>query len=45
MKCGAKTFAWSLGRTKEETASMLRRISFEGNTYADCGWSKEQIEM
>ena len=30
--------------SKSETATLLRKVSFEGNTYADCGWSKEQIE-
>ncbi len=28
-----------------ETATLLRRISFEGNGYFDSGWSKEQIEV
>lgn len=44
-KCGAQTFAWSVDRNSEETASLLRRVSFEGNTYEDCGWSKKQIVM
>lgn len=44
-KCGAKSFVWSVDRIKEETASVLRRVSFEGNSYADCGWSEEQIEI
>lgn len=43
-KCGAKSFVWSVERFREETATMLRRVSFEGNTYHDSGWSKEQIE-
>lgn len=44
--CGAITFPWSpFSGLREETATMLRRISFEGNTYADCGWSREQIEV
>ena len=42
---GAKTFVWSVNRVEEETATMLRRVSFEGNSYADCGWSKQQIQM
>lgn len=42
-KCGARSFDWSVGRPREETATLLRRVSFEGNTYADCGWSKTQI--
>lgn len=43
--CGAVTFPWSAfsGR-REETATLLRKVSFEGNAYADCGWAKEQIE-
>lgn len=45
-KCGAKSFVWSeYSGLREETATLLRRVSFEGNTYADCGWSKEQIEV
>ena len=45
-KCGAKTFVWSeYSNRSEETATLLRRVSFEGNTYSDCGWSKEQIEV
>jgi len=43
--CGADTFVWSVNRVGEETAAMLRRISFEGNTYEDAGWSKLQIEI
>ena len=43
---GASTFAWSQNSgDEEEVATMLRRLSFEGNTYADCGWAKEQIEV
>lgn len=45
-KCGAKSFIWSeYSGLHEETATLLRRVSFEGNTYSDCGWSKEQIEV
>ena len=44
-KCGARTFVWSVDRNNEETATLLRRVSFEGNTYEDAGWSKEQIEI
>jgi len=43
--CGANSFVWSINRVSEETAAMLRRISFEGNTYEDCGWSKRQVEV
>lgn len=47
-KLGASTFTWALPiftctKNHEETATMLRRLSFEGNSYADCGWIKEQI--
>lgn len=45
-KCGAKSFVWcEYSGLREETATLLRRVSFEGNTYFDCGWSKEQIEV
>ena len=45
-KCfGASTFFWSqFSGLQEETAALLRRVSFEGNSYADSGWAKEQIE-
>lgn len=46
MKCGAITFPWSGFSDKFEiTATMLRRISFEGNTYESSGWSKRQIDV
>lgn len=45
-RMGATTFIWSrCSGSWEETATLLRRVSFEGNTYADCGWSKAQIEV
>ena len=45
-ECGAKTFIWSeYSGLMEETATLLRKVSFEGNTYSDCGWSKQQIEI
>lgn len=45
-KCGAATFPWSTySGLHEETATLLRRVSFEGNTYADSGWAKAQIEV
>ena len=45
-KCGAKSFVWSeYSGLGEETATLFRRVSFEGNTYSDCGWAKEQIEI
>ena len=44
-KCGMATFPWGrYSGDSEHTATLRRRVSFEGNTYADCGWSKEQIE-
>ena len=44
--CGAVTFPWSaFSGHREETATLLRKVSFEGNTYADSGWSREQIEI
>lgn len=43
--CGARGFVWSVDFPKAETATMLRRLSFEGNTYADAGWAKEQVEV
>ncbi len=45
-ECGAKSFVWSeYSGLREETATLLRRVSFEGNAYTDCGWAKEQIEV
>lgn len=42
----AKSFVWSeYSGLHEETATLLRRVSFEDNTYADSGWSKEQIDI
>ena len=46
MKLGAQSFVWSdSSGSSEITATMLRRISFEGNTYESSGWSKQQIEI
>ena len=43
---GASSFVWSSNSGAPEiTATVLRRISFEGNTYEDSGWSKQQIEI
>ena len=43
--CGASTFYWSeFSGLQEETATLLRKVSFEGNSYESSGWSKEQIE-
>ena len=45
-RMGAQSFVWSSNSGASEiTATMLRRISFEGNTYEDSGWSKQQIEI
>ena len=45
-KLGAKSFVWqNCSGAPEITATMLRRISFEGNTYESSGWSKQQIEI
>lgn len=44
--CGAKTFYWSdFSGLNEETATILRKVSFEGNNYAQSGWSKAQIDI
>ncbi len=43
---GANTFFWSeYSNARVETSNILRRVSFEGNTYEDCGWSRTQIEV
>jgi len=42
-KCGTITFPWSNGGNHEETATMLRRISFEGNDYESSGWTRKDI--
>lgn len=43
---GAVSHTWAeYSGLREETATLLRRISFEGNSYTDCGWSKYQIEI
>ncbi|MDD6799703.1 MAG: family 20 glycosylhydrolase [Firmicutes bacterium] len=43
-KCGAKDFVWGKSsHSFEKTATLLRRVSFEGNSYENCGWSKKQI--
>ena len=44
--CGVKSFYWSENSGHwEETATILRRVSFEGNSYTDSGFSKLQIEV
>ncbi len=48
LKCaklfGAQTFPWSeFSGYREEGATLLRKLSFEGNTYAECGWIKAQV--
>lgn len=47
---GAQTFPWSEesggpDAPAPETASLLRRLSFEGNSYEECGWSQQQIDV
>lgn len=43
---GGKGFVWSVdGETSVETAVLLRRVSFEGNSYTTSGWSQRQIEV
>ena len=43
---GAQSFVWSGNSGScDITATMLRRLSFEGNTYESSGWSKQQIEI
>ncbi len=45
-ECGAVTYPWTaFAPPRAETATLLRRLSFEGNTYSDSGWMKEQIEL
>ncbi|MBE6712223.1 MAG: hypothetical protein E7580_01745 [Ruminococcaceae bacterium] len=45
-ECGASTYPWTeFAPPRTETATLLRHLSFEGNTYADAGWMKEQIEL
>ena len=45
-KCGAHIFEWGKGiLTYEKTATLMRRVSFEGNAYETAGWSKSQIEV
>lgn len=43
-ECGAAGFPWSpFSGLREETATLLRRVSIEGNAYQDCGWSPKQF--
>ena len=43
---GAVSHVWSeYSGLHEETATLLRRVSFEGNSYTDSGWSKYQMEI
>jgi len=42
-KCGTITFPWSNGRNREETATILRRLSFESNDYESSGWTRKDI--
>lgn len=46
IKAGAVTFPWtSVSEPTEETSTLLRKISFEGNDYHSAGWKREQIEV
>ena len=43
---GAVSHVWSeYSGLREETATLLRCVSLEGNSYTDSGWSKYQIEI
>ena len=43
-ECGAAGFPWSpFSGLREETATLMRRVSIEGNRYEDCGWSPQQF--
>ncbi len=43
---GANSFTWSqYSELREETSTLLRRVSLEGNSYSDSGWSKTQIQI
>lgn len=43
---GAVTFNWSsFSGLREETATLLRRVSFGPNNYENSGWSKLQIDV
>lgn len=45
-QCGAHTFCWSeSSQIQTETATLLRLVSAEGNTYASSGWAKEQVRV
>ncbi len=45
-KMGVKTFYWSkYSHIEEETATLLRKINFEGGNFSDFGWFKTQIEI
>lgn len=43
---GATTFEWTdTSGSREELASLIRRVSFENRTYEECGWRERQIEV
>lgn len=45
-KCGTHTFGWSQNcGSYDEIAVLMRRVSFEGNTYESAGWLRNQIEF
>lgn len=45
-KCGAIAHPWSsFSGLRQETATLLRKLSFEGNTYETGGWARMEIEI
>ena len=43
-RCGAASFVWNDSSSSlEQTASLLRRVAFEGNTYEETGWIRNQL--
>lgn len=43
-RCGAVSFVWNDSSSSlEQTASLLRRVAFEGNTYEETGWVRNQL--
>ncbi|MBQ9801882.1 MAG: family 20 glycosylhydrolase [Clostridia bacterium] len=44
--CGAAKAPWSdYSGPKEETATLLRKVTFEPHDYAEAGWMREQINL
>ena len=43
---GASTVPWAeYSPIGMQLATILRKVSFEGNTFEDSGWSKHEIEI